>query len=117
MAMNKDSSLPIEIDVQSLKTILDQNDPLLLLDCRRPEEHQFAQIRGNVFIPMDQLPDRIAELDNFKERPIVVYCHLGARSLMVTEWLRANGFPTARSLAGGIDAWSESIDTTVPRYQ
>ena len=50
------------------------------------------------------------------DAPIVVLCHHGARSLSVTMWLRNQGFDQAQSLAGGIDAWSRTIDPTIPRY-
>jgi rhodanese-related sulfurtransferase len=54
------------------------------------------------------------ELD--PDRPIVVLCHHGQRSLSVAMWLREQGFDHAQSLAGGIDAWSRTIDPTIPRY-
>ncbi|MEZ6116128.1 MAG: rhodanese-like domain-containing protein [Pirellulaceae bacterium] len=47
---------------------------------------------------------------------IVVHCHHGGRSLRVTEWLLAQGFPNVQNMTGGIDAWSEQIDPTVPKY-
>ena len=66
-------------------------------------------------MPMGEVPGRaFQELD--EEAPIAVLCHHGARSLSVANWLRQQGFEKAQSVAGGIDAWSQSIDPRVPRY-
>lgn len=92
-----------------------RDDPLLL-DCRTHAEHAWASIDGSVLIPMDELGDRLDELDGWRDRPIVVYCHHGRRSLIVTRALRRAGFADVRSMAGGIEAWSQRIDPDVPRY-
>src|ERR1700729_826144 len=86
-------------------------NPPLLLDVREPWEAETACISGATLIPMGEIPPRAhTELD--PDQPIVVVCHHGARSLSVTMWLRNQGFDHAQSLAGGIDAWSRTIDTT-----
>jgi adenylyltransferase/sulfurtransferase len=87
----------------------------LLLDCRQPFEHELARIEGDVFIPMHEVLDRVEELEP-RDRPIIVYCHHGVRSISVTLALRRLGFADVRSLAGGIDLWSIDVDPTVPRY-
>lgn len=90
-------------------------DAPLLLDVREPWECNTAAIPGATAIPMGDIPGRAhTELD--PDRPVVVLCHHGMRSLSVTMWLRREGFELAQSLAGGIDAWSRTIDSTVPRY-
>ena len=87
----------------------------LLLDVREPMEAEEATIPGAVLMPMGDVPTRAhAELD--PDHPIVVLCHHGQRSLSVTMWLREQGFDHAQSLAGGIDAWSRTVDPTIPRY-
>lgn len=88
----------------------------LLLDCRTPEEHATARITGSVLIPMQELSTRVEELAAWRDKPIVVHCHHGVRSLRVAHWLRERGFPGARSMRGGIEAWSAEIDPSVPRY-
>lgn len=91
----------------------------LLLDCRRVEEHATTRIEGSVLIPMNEIPRRADELeadDGSKDRPIIVHCHRGMRSLQVTATLRGLGFTNVKSLAGGIDLWSIDIDPTVKRY-
>ena len=112
-----DTKLPLEIDVQSVKQLRDQNRPFLLLDCRSPAEHEYAAIDGSKLIPMDELSERISELEPNRDEIIVVYCHVGGRSMMVMQWLREMGFSKVQSMAGGIDAWSQDIDESVPRYE
>jgi rhodanese-related sulfurtransferase len=94
-------------------------DRPVLLDCRRPDEWDRARIEGAVLIPMADVERRADELetdDGRRDRPIIVHCHHGARSLRVAATLRALGFTDVRSMAGGIDLWSIDIDPRVPRY-
>jgi rhodanese-related sulfurtransferase len=111
-----DSTLPLEIDVHAVQELRESAVPFLLLDCREPEEYATASLRGAVLIPMHELSGRIAELEPHRAGRIVVHCHHGGRSLRVTHYLRQQGFAQAQSMAGGIDAWSEKIDPSVPRY-
>ncbi len=108
---------PLEIDVQAVATRLAQHDEhFLLIDCREPDEYNLVHIDAAELIPMSQFAGRVAELEKYRDGAIVVHCHHGGRSLRVVKWLRDNGFPNAQSMAGGIDAWSQEIDTTKPRY-
>jgi adenylyltransferase/sulfurtransferase len=88
--------------------------PPLLLDVRERPEASFASLPGSVLIPLGELPDRVSELD--PAEPVVVYCHHGVRSARALEVLEKAGFARARHLTGGIDAWSVTVDPTVPRY-
>ena len=88
----------------------------LLLDCRTADEYAVAHIDGSRLIPMQELPARLAELESWRDKPIVVHCHHGMRSLKVAQWLREQGFSFVQSMTGGIDAWSTEIDPAVPRY-
>lgn len=109
----------IEISVADAAATLRRTPPsdaLLLLDCRTPAEHATAKIAGSLLIPMQELPDRVAEISAWKDMPIIVHCHHGMRSLRVAKWLREQGFSFAQSMQGGIDAWSTDVDPTVPRY-
>ena len=63
---------------------------------------------------MNEIPSRMEEIP--KDRTVVVYCHMGARSLLVAGFLAENGFASVANLAGGIDAWSVEVDPSVPRY-
>jgi rhodanese-related sulfurtransferase len=104
-----------EITVEVFAQRRQQPDAPILLDVREPWEYQTASLPNSLLIPMGEIPARAhAELD--PDAPIVVICHHGARSLNVTMWLRNQGFEHVQSLAGGIDAWSRTIDPTIPRY-
>jgi len=112
------SGTPLEIDASEAKRLLWEAHPgeMLLLDCRTPEEHATARIAGSLLLPMQELPERIGELESWRTRPIIVHCHHGVRSLRVTHWLRERGFVAVSSMCGGIDAWSTAVDPSVPRY-
>jgi len=108
--------LPLELDVHAVRRLQDSGEPFLLLDCREPDEHAIARIPGSVLVPMNQVSERIGELESQRGGRIVVHCHHGGRSLRVTRWLRAQGFAGAQNMQGGIDAWSLEIDPATPRY-
>jgi len=104
-----------EITAEAFSALRKQPNAPLLLDVREPWEYQTTRLPDSTLIPMGEIPSRAhTELD--PDTPIVVLCHHGARSLSVTMWLRNQGFDHAQSLAGGIDAWSRTIDPTIPRY-
>lgn len=106
----------LEIDCRTVKQRLDDKADFLLLDCRESTEYATARIEGSVLIPMSEITDRVQELEALRSKPIVVHCHHGGRSLRVTLWLRSQGFTDVLNLTGGIDEWSQQIDSTVPRY-
>jgi rhodanese-related sulfurtransferase len=110
------AELPLEIDCRSVKRKLDAGEELLLLDCRESDEHAAANIAAAKLVPMSEITDRVRELEPFRQRPIVVHCHMGGRSFRVAQWLRDQGFSQAQSMAGGIEAWSQEIDPSIPRY-
>jgi|CXWL01.1.fsa_nt_gi adenylyltransferase/sulfurtransferase len=109
-----DVPVPFEIDVHELAAWRASGRAFQLLDVRTPHEASLACLDGAVLIPMAELPRRLAELDPAAE--LVVHCHIGGRSAQAVQFLRRQGFPRARNLAGGIEAWSREIDATVPRY-
>ena len=93
---------------------LKQPEMPLLVDVREPEEWQFCRIAGAVHLPMDQLAQRLNELD--REREVVIYCHHGIRSQIAAQFLSRQGFKRISNLVGGIDAWSVQVDPTIQRY-
>ena len=103
----------LEIHPEELSTRLAEGESLLLVDVRNGWEHECARLDGSTLIPLQTLHSRTHELDRNSE--IVVYCHLGARSLMAAQFLQDAGFE-AKSLHGGIDLWSQMINPDVPRY-
>ena len=86
----------------------------LLLDVREPWEWEKARIEGATHIPMLEVPARLGELDNARE--VVAICHHGGRSQQVAMFLEKNGFARIHNLQGGLDAWSRTVDPTVPVY-
>lgn len=107
-------TLPYEISVAEAADSRQSPTPPPFLDVREPQEVQLAHIQPEYHIPMQSIPDQWENLP--KDRPLLVYCHHGMRSLRVTEFLREKGFSLAQSISGGIDAWSREIDPSVPRY-
>jgi rhodanese-related sulfurtransferase len=109
---------PIEIEPAAVQALGDPGPAAgwMLLDCRTAEEHATARIAGALLIPMQELSTRVDELAAWRDKPIIVHCHHGVRSLRVAHWLRERGFSGARSMRGGIEAWSAEIDPSVPRY-
>ena len=86
----------------------------LLLDVREPWEHEKARIAGSRLVPMGQIQARLAEIDD--EREVVAICHHGGRSMQIASFLEKNGFSRVHNLAGGIDAWSRTVDASIPLY-
>jgi len=105
----------MEITPQEVKRRLDAGEKLRLIDVREPVEFQQARIDGAELIPMRSVPQNLASLEG-EEKPIVVFCHHGMRSLQVVGWLRQQGVENWTSMSGGIDQWSLAIDPKVPRY-
>lgn len=106
--------MDLEITVEQAKQQLDSGQAVLV-DVREPWELQTASIRGAKHIPMGEVAARAHnELD--PDARILVVCHHGRRSLEVTNWLRQQGFGKAQSVRGGIHAWSQKIDPSVPVY-
>lgn len=107
---------PLEISCAEVHQKRTEQASFLFLDCREAVEHATANIAGTTLLPMSEITERVGEIAAHKDDVVVVHCHHGGRSLRVANWLRAQGFPKAMSMAGGIDEWSQTIDTTVPRY-
>jgi rhodanese-related sulfurtransferase len=106
--------LDYEITVKDAAALL-RDGKAKLIDVREPWEHATASIAGSLLIPMSDVPARAhQELD--PDDHLLIFCHHGARSLSVTNWLRQQGFESSQSIAGGIDAWSCEVDPAVPRY-
>jgi molybdopterin/thiamine biosynthesis adenylyltransferase/rhodanese-related sulfurtransferase len=103
-----------ETTVEELKRRLDSGEKLFVLDVRNPEEYQICRIPGSTLIPLPQLPQRFQELD--KDREIVIHCKSGMRSLKAQQFLRGQGFENTRNLKGGILAWADRIDRSMPKY-
>ena len=99
-----------------MHSLQQSGEAFAFIDCREADEYELCRIAGAALLPMSELRDRLSELETHRAQRIVIHCHHGGRSLRVAGFLRQQGFPQAQSMAGGIDAWSERIDPTVPRY-
>ena len=86
----------------------------LLLDVREPWEFQTCHIGESMPMPMNTVPERMQELDD--ETPIVCICHHGARSMSVAAFLERNGFSQVINLTGGVHAWAQQVDASMPTY-
>lgn len=103
-----------ELSATECQTLLASAQRPQFLDVREPWEVETAAVAGAVNIPMGQVPTRLDELD--RARPIIVICHHGRRSAQVGLLLERNGFVEVINLAGGIAAWSDEVDPSVPQY-
>ena len=102
-----------EIQPEELKRRVNAGEDILVLDVREPHEYQICNIKGQL-IPLGDLPTRVHELDSSRE--IVVHCKSGGRSAKAVDFLRQAGFKRVSNLAGGILAWADRIDPSLPKY-
>lgn len=104
-----------QISATQLHTLIDNPDkPLLLLDVREANEFDYCHIEGSLLIPMQSIPQRLADLP--KDKTIVTICHHGMRSQQVAQFLLQNSFTDIINLTGGVNAWAAEVDNTMPRY-
>ena len=113
-AIQGEASEGVDATVEELKARLDHQDDIFILDVREPQEYQICQIPGSKLIPLGDLPKRLSELEGHDE--MVVHCKSGVRSAKAVRLLREAGFKKAQNLSGGIMAWIERIDPSLPKY-
>jgi adenylyltransferase/sulfurtransferase len=103
-----------EIDVVELKAKMDRGDNFVLIDVREPHEYKICNLPGARLIPLGEFPKHVSEFD--PEAEIVIHCRSGVRSAKACGVLRQAGFQNVLNVAGGILAWSDRVDPTVPKY-
>ena len=103
-----------EIEVTEVKEKLDRGDDFVLIDVREPHEYQICNIPAAKLIPLGEVGKRLDELD--PEADIVIHCKSGMRSARACGILKAAGFKHVRNMKGGILAWSDQVDPSVPKY-
>ena len=103
-----------EITPAEVKKKMDAHEPFVLIDVREPHEYQICRIPGSKLIPLGEVPKRMNELNSADE--IVVHCKSGMRSAKAVDFLMKSGFRKIHNLKGGILAWSEQVDPSVPKY-
>ncbi len=103
-----------DIEPEELAQRLNQGEPIRLIDVREPHELEISRIAGADLIPLGQLAGRLSELDSAQE--IVLFCKMGTRSSRALELLLSAGFRKVKNLHGGINAWAEQVDSSLPVY-
>jgi len=104
-----------EITSTELKERLDKGEDIQIIDVREPNEYAYARIPNSVHIPLGQILNRMSEIDPARET--VVHCKMGGRSARAIEALTQAGFTgKLANLKGGITAWSNDVDPSVPKY-
>lgn len=103
-----------QITVHQLKKWMESDEEFLLVDVREPDEYAACCIEGSRLIPLRQIAHRVGELD--KSVKTVVMCRSGGRSAQAAEFMIACGFTDVVNLQGGILAWSDAIDPSMPKY-
>ena len=102
----------MEVEVLELKKML-KNNEVVLLDVREPYEIEICNVKGSLFIPMNEIPQNIEQLE--KEKRYAVMCHSGVRSLYVSNYLNSLGYSTL-NVIGGIERWATDVDKNMKRY-
>ena len=103
-----------EITCVDLKKKIDTKKPFVLIDVREPHEFQISRIPGSTLIPLGDVPKRWQEIPS--DREIVIHCKAGVRSAKALLFLQQQGYKNLLNLKGGIDAWAEEVDPSLPRY-
>jgi rhodanese-related sulfurtransferase len=104
-----------EISPTEVKKRLDEDANLQLIDVRQPNEHEFARIKGSKLIPLGEVLSRTKELDS--SRDLILYCKMGGRSAQAADALIRSGYQgKVYNMKGGITAWSNEVDPSVPKY-
>jgi adenylyltransferase/sulfurtransferase len=106
---------PDEVTVQEMQRALAEPDlGIMVIDVREPDEQQIARVNGVPLYPLSTLPQRFTELD--PSRQYFIHCKSGIRSLKALRFLHEQGFKYLKSVKGGITAWADEIDESVPKY-
>ena len=106
---------PDEVTVAQMQAALKNlADNIRVVDVREPDEYEIARVEGTVLLPLSLLPQRFTELD--PNQQIYLHCKSGKRSMKALEFLRQQGFKYVKSVKGGISAWSDEIDHSIPKY-
>lgn len=106
--------LPLEIAPAELARLRAGAEPYALLDVRQPWEVAIAGLAEAIQLPLGELDGRVHELP--RDRPLIVVCHTGRRSLLATQYLRQSGLSRAVNLRGGVEAYALEVDPGMARY-
>ena len=108
-------AVPLEVSVTDAQALTQAApNPALIIDVREPHEIAICQVPGAQTIPMRKIAASLEAIP--RDRHVLVLCHHGMRSMAVTQFLRAQGYPSVSNIAGGINAWAEQLDPAMARY-
>lgn len=105
-----------EVSVAEAHSRMQGPNPPRLIDVRESDEYETARIPGAELLPLSQWPAIASEKLTDREQPLLIHCHHGGRSARAADFLLRNGYTNVHNVAGGIDAWSQEIDSSIPRY-
>ncbi len=108
--------MPVNLNVSEFEQRRLSGRSIYLVDVRTPEEHAIAKLPDSLLVPISELASDIDRIQPPKESDLVIYCHHGVRSWHAAVYLEQSGFERVHSLSGGIDAYSQAIDPSIPRY-
>lgn len=112
---SRENDAALQMSPADLAQALRSPQPPRLVDVRSREEHEAVHLPGDHFLSQDLLQQAFATWE--KSAPLVLYCHKGGRSLDLAAYFSGHGFTRVKALAGGIDAWSAEVDSSLPRYR
>lgn len=103
-----------EISAKEASILRDNNEAVVFLDVREDSELEICRIEDALHIPMGEIPERCDALP--QDRPLVVFCHHGMRSMNVLHYLESRGFENVINMGGGIHAWATDVDSSISQY-
>lgn len=109
---------PLEIDPTDVSSLLARpgERTFRLVDCREESEWHICHLPKAQLVPLSQFGELVPQLFTDPQEHVIIYCHHGVRSLRATEFLRHRGIVHTQSMRGGIDAWTDLVDPSTPRY-
>jgi rhodanese-related sulfurtransferase len=105
-----------QMTATELQTILQSGEHTLMIDVREAHELVNGMIEGAIHIPMNDVPGRLAEFSEYKDKPVVLICRSGMRSEQVGDFMRLKGFKDLINLKGGMNGWAKDVDASMTVY-
>jgi rhodanese-related sulfurtransferase len=110
-----EADLKMQISPAELVEELKRDPSLKLVDIRTREEHEAVKIEGSILFTQELMQEMLGRWD--RKAPLIIYDHLGKKSMDAAAYFAGHGFENVRALKGGIDAWSREVDVKAPRYE
>jgi rhodanese-related sulfurtransferase len=110
-----EADLKVQVAPRELADWMKREPILKVLDIRTREEHETVKIEGSILFSQELMQEMLGRWD--RKAPLVIYDHLGKKSMDAAAYFAGHGFENVRALRGGIDGWSREVDPKAPRYQ